>query len=49
MGGMVLEKIKISLFFTPVTLYFSFFYPSSTLSQDSFHKKIILRGAKAGL
>src|SRR4030043_1708905 len=44
-GGLALKKIGI--FFLPlsVTLLFSFLNPTSTVSQDSFHKKIILRGS----
>ena len=45
-----MEKLalkKIGIFFLPlsVTLLFSFLNPTSTVSQDSFHKKIILRGS----
>jgi len=45
MGKLALKKIGI--FFLPlsVTLLFSFLNPTSTVSQDSFHKKIILREA----
>ena len=39
-----LKKFGIFLFIISVTLFFTLLYPTSILSQDSFHKKIILRG-----
>ena len=49
-----MEKLalkKIGIFFLPlsVTLLFSFLNPTSTVSQDSFHKKIILKGSDGNL
>ena len=42
--GLALKKIGIFLFPISVTLLFSFLFPTSIASQDSFHKKIILKG-----
>jgi hypothetical protein len=39
-----LRKIGIFLLPISVTLFFSLLYPTSVPSQDSFHKKIILKG-----
>ncbi|HUL22312.1 MAG TPA: multiheme c-type cytochrome [Thermodesulfobacteriota bacterium] len=39
-----LKKIKLYLPVIYATLFFSSFYPAPIASQDSFHKKIILKG-----
>jgi hypothetical protein len=44
MGVLALKKIGMFLLPISVTLFFSFFYSTSTASLDSFHKKIILKG-----
>ncbi len=43
-GGTPLGKIKVLFLLISGTLFFSSFYPTSTASQDSLHKKILLRG-----
>lgn len=44
MGVLALKKNGIFLLPISVTLLFSFLYPTSIASQDSFHDKIILKG-----
>jgi hypothetical protein len=43
-GVTTLKKIRVLLSTISVTLSFFLFYPISILSQDSFHKKIFLKG-----
>ncbi|OGP95442.1 MAG: hypothetical protein A2157_00185 [Deltaproteobacteria bacterium RBG_16_47_11] len=44
MGVLALKKIGIFFLSISVALFFSFLYPTSIASQDSFHEKIILKG-----
>jgi hypothetical protein len=44
MGVLAVKKIGIFLLPISATLSFSFFYPTFIASQDSFHKKVILKG-----
>jgi hypothetical protein len=44
MGVFALEKLRVFLLMVSVTLSFSLFYPISTLSQESSHEKIIVKG-----
>ena len=44
MGVLALKKVGIFLLTFSVTLFFSLLYPTSIPSQDSFHKKITLKG-----
>lgn len=44
MGGLALKKFEGCLLTISVGLFFSLFHPPSISSQDSFHKKIVLKG-----
>ena len=44
MGGLALKKFEGCLLTISVGLFFSLFHPTSISSQDSFHKKIVLKG-----
>src|SRR4030043_813720 len=44
MEKLALKKIGICFLSLSVTLLFSFLNPTTIVSQDSFHKKIILKG-----